>query len=195
MGFRRTRLALNVDREKAEAMGVSFDEINQTLSVTTGSNYVNDYTNNGRVQQVIVQADAPYRMQPEQLLNIPVKNRLGQMVPLSTFVTQSWAVAPQQLNRYQGYPAIRITGSAAPGGISGTAMAEMETLAGRLPQVCGRMGGQFITGKRVCISAPGAHCPVDFSGVYGAGACMKAGLFRLRLCWLFRWGSSARFWR
>jgi multidrug efflux pump len=110
-----TRLALNVDREKAEAMSVSFEEINQTLSVTTGSNYVNDYTNNGRVQQVIVQADAPYRMQPEQLLNIPVKNRLGQMVPLSTFVTQSWAVAPQQLNRYQGYPAIRITGSAAPG--------------------------------------------------------------------------------
>jgi multidrug efflux pump len=81
MGFRRTRLALNVDREKAEAMGVSFEEINQTLSVTTGSNYVNDYTNNGRVQQVIVQADAPYRMQPEQLLNIPVKTAWGKWYP------------------------------------------------------------------------------------------------------------------
>ncbi len=78
-------------------MGVSFDEINQTISVAAGSNYVNDYTNNGRVQQVIVQADAPYRMQPEQLLALSVKNRLGQMLPLSTFVTLSWNVAPQQL--------------------------------------------------------------------------------------------------
>jgi multidrug efflux pump len=102
-------LMLNVDREKAEAMGVSFDEINQTISVATGSNYVNDYTNNGRVQQVIVQADAPYRMQPEQLLTLSVKNRSGQMLPLATFVTLSWNVAPQQLNRYQGYPAIRIS--------------------------------------------------------------------------------------
>ncbi|STD20793.1 acridine efflux pump [Enterobacter asburiae] len=72
-----TSLALQVDREKAEAMGVSFDEINQTLSVTLGSNYVNDYTNNGRVQQVIIQADAPYRMQPEQILTLSVKNRMG----------------------------------------------------------------------------------------------------------------------
>ena len=65
-----TSLALQIDREKAEALGVSFDEINQTLSVTMGSNYVNDYTNNGRVQQVIIQADAPYRMQPEQILKL-----------------------------------------------------------------------------------------------------------------------------
>ena len=126
-------LSLNVDREKAEAMGVSFEEINQAISITTGSNYVNDYTNNGRVQQVIIQSDAPYRMQPEQLLSIPVKNRTGQMLPLSAFVDISWSVAPQQLNRYQGYPAIRITGSAAPGVSSGTAMQEMNTLAKTLP--------------------------------------------------------------
>ncbi|EBF4612438.1 multidrug efflux RND transporter permease subunit [Salmonella enterica] len=126
-------LSLNVDREKAEAMGVSFEEINQAISITTGSNYVNDYTNNGRVQQVIIQSDAPYRMQPEQLLSIPVKNRTGQMLPLSAFVDISWSVAPQQLNRYQGYPAIRITGSAAPGVSSGTAMQEMNALAEALP--------------------------------------------------------------
>jgi multidrug efflux pump len=126
-------LALNVDREKAEAMGVSFDEINQTISVSAGSNYVNDYTNNGRVQQVIVQADAPYRMQPEQLLALSVRNRLGQTLPLSTFATFSWNVAPQQLIRYQGYPAIRITGSAAQGTSSGIAMAAMDSLAGHLP--------------------------------------------------------------
>ncbi|EGM9639765.1 multidrug efflux RND transporter permease subunit, partial [Escherichia coli] len=112
---------------------VSFEEINQAISITTGSNYVNDYTNNGRVQQVIIQSDAPYRMQPEQLLSIPVKNRTGQMLPLSAFVDISWSVAPQQLNRYQGYPAIRITGSAAPGVSSGTAMQEMNTLAKTLP--------------------------------------------------------------
>lgn len=84
-----TSLALQIDREKAEALGVSFDEINQTLSVTIGSNYVNDYTNNGRVQQVIIQADAPYRMQPEQILKLSVKNHQGQRVPVSTFATLS----------------------------------------------------------------------------------------------------------
>lgn len=95
-------------------------------------------------------------MQPEQLLNIPVKNRLGQMVPLSTFVTQSWAVAPQQLNRYQGYPAIRITGSAAPGGSSGTAMAEMETLAGRLPAgFAGEWAGSSLQEKESASQLPG----------------------------------------
>lgn len=129
-----TSLALQVDREKAEAMGVSFDEINQTLSVTLGSNYVNDYTNNGRVQQVIIQADAPYRMQPEQILKLSVKNRMGEMVPVSTFATISWNVAPQQLTRYQGYSAIRITGSAASGVSSGTAMKAMEGLSRTLPQ-------------------------------------------------------------
>ncbi|MEH3628284.1 multidrug efflux RND transporter permease subunit [Enterobacter roggenkampii] len=129
-----TSLALQVDREKAEAMGVSFDDINQTLSVTLGSNYVNDYTNNGRVQQVIMQADAPYRMQPEQILKLSVKNRMGEMVPVSTFATISWNVAPQQLTRYQGYSAIRITGNAASGESSGTAMKVMEGLSRSLPQ-------------------------------------------------------------
>ena len=74
---REQAFPLHVDREKAEAMGVSFDEINQTISVAAGSNYVNDYTNNGRVQQVIVRADAPYRMQPEQLLALSVKTVWG----------------------------------------------------------------------------------------------------------------------
>ena len=150
------RLTLNVDREKAEAMGVSFDEINQTLSVATGSNYVNDYTNNGRVQQVIVQADAPHRMQPEQLLTLSVRNRLGQMLPLSTFATLSWNVAPQQLNRYQGYPAIRITGSAAQGESTGTAMAAMEKLARDLPSgFAGEWAGSSLQEKASASQLPG----------------------------------------
>lgn len=149
-------LTLDVDREKAEAMGVSFDEINQTISVATGSSYVNDYTNRGRVQQVIVQADAPYRMQPEQLLALSVRNRLGQMLPLSTFVTLSWSVAPQQLNRYQGYPAIRITGSAARGEATGTAMAAMEKLAARLPSgFAGEWAGSSLQEKASSSQLPG----------------------------------------
>ncbi|MBY6259287.1 multidrug efflux RND transporter permease subunit [Phytobacter diazotrophicus] len=149
-------LALNIDREKAEAMGVSFDEINQTLSVATGSNYVNDYINNGRVQQVIVQADAPFRMQPEQLLRLSVKNRQGEMLPVSTFVTLAWHVVPQQLNRYQGYPAIRITGSASSGESTGTAMAAMEELAKNLPSgFAGEWAGSSLQEKASASQLPG----------------------------------------
>lgn len=149
-------LALNIDREKAEAMGVSFDEINQTLSVATGSNYVNDYINNGRVQQVIVQADAPFRMQPEQLLRLSVKNRQGEMLPVSTFVTLAWHVAPQQLNRYQGYPAIRITGSASTGESTGTAMAAIEELAKNLPSgFAGEWAGSSLQEKASASQLPG----------------------------------------
>ena len=149
-------LALNIDREKAEAMGVSFDEINQTLSVATGSNYVNDYINNGRVQQVIVQADAPFRMQPEQLLRLSVKNRQGEMLPVSTFVTLAWHVAPQQLNRYQGYSAIRITGSASSGKSTGTAMAAMEELAKNLPSgFAGEWAGSSLQEKASASQLPG----------------------------------------
>ncbi|SCC23429.1 multidrug efflux pump [Kosakonia oryzendophytica] len=124
---------LDVDREKAEAMGVSFEEINQTLSSASGSNYVNDYTDNGRVQQVIVQADAPYRMQIQDLMKLYVRNKSGEMTPLASFVKAHWGLSPQQLNRYQGYPAVRISGSAAAGYSSGAAMAEMEKLAATLP--------------------------------------------------------------
>lgn len=151
-----TSLALDVDREKAEAMGVSFDEINKTISVATGSNYVNDYTNKGRVQQVIVQADAPHRMQPEQLLALSVKNRSGQMLPLATFVTLSWNVTPQQLSRYQGYPAIRITGSAAAGQSTGNAMKAMEALSQQLPSgFAGEWAGSSLQEKESASQLPG----------------------------------------
>lgn len=149
-------ISLNIDREKAQALGVSFEEINQAISVTSGSNYVNDYTNAGRVQQVIVQADAAYRMQPETLLKISVKNRLGEMVPLSAFVTSSWHQAPQQLNRYQGYPAIRITGSAAQGHASGDAMKTMEQLAKTLPSgFTGEWAGSSLQEKASASQLPG----------------------------------------
>ena len=128
-----TSINLTIDREKAEAMGVSFNEISQTLSGAMGSSYINDFPNNGRMQQVIVQADAPYRMQLQSVLSLYVRNKNAEMVPLSAFVQGAWKTSALQLVRYQGYPAFRIVGGAAPGYSTGQAMAEMEKLAEKLP--------------------------------------------------------------
>ena len=124
---------LDIDRQKAEALGVSFAAISDTLSIAMGSLYVNDFPNAGRMQQVIVQADARARMQVDDILRLYVRNAAGGMVPLGEVVNPVWADAPLQMLRYQGYPAVRISGAAAPGVSSGEAMAEMERLAARLP--------------------------------------------------------------
>jgi len=128
-----TSVRLDIDRTKAEALGVSFADISETLSIALGSSYVNDFPNAGRMQQVIVQADAPARMQIEDVLRLFVRNSKGGMLPLSELVTPVWSDAPLQMVRYQGFPAARISGSAAPGASSGQAMAEMERLAAQLP--------------------------------------------------------------
>jgi multidrug efflux pump len=124
---------LDIDREKANTMGVSFASISDTLSAAMGSLYVNDYPNNGRMQQVIIQADAKDRMQIDDILNLYVRSSENRMVALKTFVTPVWSSAPLQQVRYQGYPAMRLSGSAAPGVSSGDAMKEMEMLARQLP--------------------------------------------------------------
>lgn len=126
-------IRITIDRDKARAMGVTFDEINSTLSAALGSSYVNDFPNNGRMQQVIVQADAKARMQIGDILKLNVKNDSGTIVPISEFVTVRWEEAPRQMIRYNGYPALRISGSAATGVSSGEAMQEMERLASKLP--------------------------------------------------------------
>jgi multidrug efflux pump len=126
-------MRLEIDREKAEALGVSFDAISSTLTAAMGSAYVNDFPNNGRMQQVIVQGEPAARMQIENVLGLYVKNRAGGMVPLKAFVTPQWEETPLQLVRYNGYLSSRIAGSAAPGVSSGEAMAEMERLAKQLP--------------------------------------------------------------
>ncbi|MDY4382053.1 efflux RND transporter permease subunit [Pectobacterium brasiliense] len=127
-------IKLQIDRQKAFALGVAFDEISQTLSGAVGSLYVNDFPNADRMQQVIIQADAPYRMQPEDILKLYVRNGSGGMVPLSEFVQAKWENSPLQLVRYKGYQAIKITGSAAAGYSSGDAIKEMERLAEQLPE-------------------------------------------------------------
>jgi multidrug efflux pump len=127
------QLQIDIDRDKANALGVSFDAINATLSTALGSSYVNDFPNQGRLQRVVVQADAPARMQPDDLLRLNASNAQGRPVPLSAFASTRWVTGAQQTIRYNGYPAMRISGSAAPGYSSGAAMTEMENLAAKLP--------------------------------------------------------------
>ena len=127
------QLQVDIDRDKAAALGVAFDSINATLSTALGSAYVNDFPNSGRLQRVVVQADAPARMQPEDLLRLNASNNKGQPVPLAAFASTRWATGAMQTVRYNGYPAMRIGGSAAPGYSTGDAMAEMERLAAQLP--------------------------------------------------------------
>lgn len=128
-----SQLQLDIDRDKAQALGVTFDAINSALSTSLGSTYVNDFPNQGRLQRVMVQADAPARMQPEDLLRINAVNREGKAVPLSAFATTKWITGAMQTVRYNGYPAMRISGAPAPGYSTGAAMAEMERLAAQLP--------------------------------------------------------------
>ena len=127
------QLQIDIDRDKANALGVSFDAINATLSTALGSSYINDFPNRGRLQRVVVQADAPARMQPDDLLKLNASNTQGQPVPLASFASTKWVTGATQTVRYNGYPAIRISGDAAPGHSTGAAMAEMEKLASQLP--------------------------------------------------------------
>jgi multidrug efflux pump len=127
------QLQVDVDRDKAAALGVSFEAINSTLSTALGSAYVNDYPARGRLQRVVVQSDATARMDAEGLLRMTVPNAKGQAVPLSAFASTRWVKGAMQTVRYNGYPAMRLGGSAAPGFSSGDAMAEMEQLATQLP--------------------------------------------------------------
>ena len=127
------QLQLEIDRDKASALGVGFDSINAALSTALGSSYINDFPNAGRMQRVIVQADSTQRMQPEDLLKLNVGNSQGRAVPFSSFARTTWAGGAMQAIRFNGYPAMRLAGDAAPGRSTGEALDEMERLAGQLP--------------------------------------------------------------
>jgi multidrug efflux pump len=127
------QLQVDIDRDKANALGVSFETINSMISTALGSAYINDFPNAGRLQRVVVQADAPARMQPNDLLKLNVSNSKGQMVPLSAFASTRWVTGAMQTVRYNGYPSMRLGGSAAPGYSTGAALIEMEQLAAKLP--------------------------------------------------------------
>ena len=125
---------LQIDREKANALGVAFSDINATISANLGSSYINDFPNAGRMQRVTIQADQDERMQTDDLLDLSVRNHNGGMVPLSSFATAEWSKGPAQIVGYNGYPSVRISGEAAPGYSSGDAIAEMQRIAATLPQ-------------------------------------------------------------
>ncbi len=124
---------LIIDREKANTFGVTFSDINSTISANMGSSYVNDFPNAGRMQRVTVQAEQGQRMKTADLLNLNVRNANGGMVPMASFASVEWVRGPSQVVGYNGYPSIRISGQAAPGFSSGDAITEMERLARELP--------------------------------------------------------------
>lgn len=124
---------LDIDDERAGALGITLLGVNEVLATAWGSSYVNDFIENGRVKKVYLQADAKYRMLPEDIKKWNVRNSRGEMVPFSAFSTAHWQYASPRLERYNGIPSVEIMGQAAPGVSTGEAMVEMEKLAAQLP--------------------------------------------------------------
>ncbi|MEO5712866.1 MAG: efflux RND transporter permease subunit [Luteolibacter sp.] len=127
------QMKIELDQDKASALGVSLADINTTMQTAFGSSYVNNFVNGPRVQRVIVQLDAKFRMTPEDIGKVYVRNKSGGMVPLSSVTKVEWSFGSPQLQRYNGLPSVNIVGAAAPGLSSGEAMDEMEKMAAQLP--------------------------------------------------------------
>ena len=124
---------LDVDTAKAAALGVEVSDINATLSAAWGGSYIDDFIDRGRVKRVYVQADAPFRMSPEDFRRWSVRNSEGRMVPVSSFASWHWGYGSPRLERYNGVSAMEIQGEAAEGVSTGQAMAEIERLVEQLP--------------------------------------------------------------
>src|SRR4051812_24741046 len=128
------QLTVDVDQDKARALGLDIGQINQTISSAWGGTYVNDFIDRGRVKRVYLQADEPYRQQPEDIQDLYVRGADGKsMAPFTAFSTLKWANAPVQLSRYNGQPSLELQGAPAPGVSSGTAMKAMEEIQAKLP--------------------------------------------------------------
>ncbi|MBW2636246.1 MAG: efflux RND transporter permease subunit [Deltaproteobacteria bacterium] len=125
---------IDVDWEKAGALGVPIYSIHRTLSASFGSAYANDFIQGGRIKRVFVQADAPYRMLPKDLEKLYVRNTMGKMVPFSSFASGRWTSGSPRLARYNGFPSINIWGEPAPGRSSGESMQAMEEAIAKLPR-------------------------------------------------------------
>jgi hydrophobe/amphiphile efflux-1 (HAE1) family protein len=125
---------IDVDWEKAGALGLPITAIHNTISAAFGSAYVNDFIQGGRVKKVFVQADAPFRMLPKDLEKLYVRNNAGKMVPFSSFASGHWSSGSPKLERFNGFPSINIQGEAAPGRSSGEAMNAMEEFIRQLPR-------------------------------------------------------------
>ena len=128
---------IDVDWEKAGALGVPITSIHHTIAAAFGSAYANDFIQGGRVKRVYVQADAPYRMLPKDLDRLHVRNNAGKMVPFSSFASGHWTTGSPRLERFNGFPSLNIQGEAAPGRSSGEAMRAMEGFVRKLPRGIG----------------------------------------------------------
>ena len=128
---------LKIDRDKLQALGVNFSDVTDIISTSMGSMYINDFPNQDRMQQVIVQLDAKSRMNIDDILQIKVNSQSGKLVSMSEIIAPIWQHSPQQYNRYNGRPSLSIIGSPAPGMSPGQAMAEMELLIKQLPKGVG----------------------------------------------------------
>ena len=150
---------LDLDVAKAAALGLSMADVNTTLNVAWGGQYIDDFIDRGRVKRVMLQADAPFRMVPEDFNQWTVRNNKGDMVPFSAFATVSWDYGSPRLERYNGAPAVNMNGEGAPGVSSGDAMAEVERLVAQLPQGF----GMEWTGASYQERAAGAQTPLLYS--------------------------------
>jgi multidrug efflux pump len=131
------QLHIDIDQEKATALGLSLADVNNTLNIAWGGLFVNDFVDRGRVKQVYLEADAPYRMVPDDLYRWYVRNSAGEMAPFSSFASFHWTKGPAKLERYNGVSSLEIEGSPAPGQSTGTAMNEVIKLFKQLPQGVG----------------------------------------------------------
>ncbi|MGH8770078.1 MAG: efflux RND transporter permease subunit [Burkholderiales bacterium] len=153
------QVRLEIDRAKARALGVSIDDLNQTLQVALGSRYINDFIRDGRILRVQMQAEAKSRMTPEHIMKLHLRNGEGEVVPLSTIVKADWTVGPPKLDRYNGLPSYKIAGNAAPGRSTGEAMQAMEEIAAKLPPGIGFEWSGTSREERVA----GAQAPALFA--------------------------------
>ncbi|WP_294232857.1 efflux RND transporter permease subunit [uncultured Sphingomonas sp.] len=127
------QLKVNVDQDKARALGLDLSTVNSTIATAWGGSYVNDFIDRGRVKRVYVQADAAYRMAPEDVGDLYVRGETGTMAPFTAFSDLSWKLGPMQLTRYNGLPSMEILGQPAPGVSSGAALKAMEEMQAKLP--------------------------------------------------------------
>ncbi|WP_284155210.1 efflux RND transporter permease subunit [Sulfuricystis thermophila] len=127
------QLFLDIDRLKASALGVSIADLNDTLQSALGAAYLNDFVRQGRILRVQMQADESLRRTPEDILRLPIKNGRGEMIPLAEFAQAKWIIGSPKLDRYNGLPAMKLSGGPAPGRSTGEAMAAMEAIAKQLP--------------------------------------------------------------
>jgi multidrug efflux pump subunit AcrB len=142
-------LFLDVDRNKAKALGVPLHDLYATVGGLLGSSFINQFTRFGTNLKVKIQADAPFRSDPASLQNFYVRNGKGEMVPLGTLANAEWKIAPIALTRYNGYPSVQLNGISAPGRSTGEALAAMEAISAEvLPEGTGfEWSGQSLQEK------------------------------------------------